>query len=129
MNELAHSQPHPVARYIKIWAVILILFGISISVAILSHNRPLVLFTAFGIAVVQAFLVAAYFMHLNVEKRYAWYILPSMVLALVMFYAGTMADVNRPSGQNWVATDTMRIIKEHEGQPAEHSGEHGEHGK
>jgi caa(3)-type oxidase subunit IV len=124
MSELAHSQPHSVAYYIKIWAVILVLFVVSVSVAVLSEDRPLVLVTAFGIAIVQAILVAAYFMHLNVEKRYSWVILVSMLLALAMFYFGVKSDVNRPSGQNWVATDSMRLIKEHEGQqPMEH-GEH-----
>jgi len=124
MSELVHSQQHSVAYYIKIWAVILVLFVISVSVALLSHDRPLVLVTAFGIAIVQATLVAAYFMHLNVEKRYAWYILLTMFLVLAMFYLGVQSDVNHPSGQNWVATDSMRLIKKHEGQPVEHAGEH-----
>jgi caa(3)-type oxidase subunit IV len=113
------SEPHAVSQYLQIWATILVLFVVSIAVAQVSHSRPLVLITAFGIAIVQATLVAAYFMHLKEEKTYISYLLGSMILALVMLYAGTMADVHHTSGVNWVATDTEQLIKDHEGKAAE----------
>lgn len=105
-------QAHSVSHYIQIWATILILFVVSITIAQVSYERPFVLVTSFGIAMVQAFLVAAYFMHLREEKAYITYLLISMLLALVLLYAGTMGDVNHSAGKNWEATDTAKIIQD-----------------
>lgn len=114
----AHNmESHSVNHYLKIWGAILVLFVISITIAQVSDNRPLVLITAFGIAIIQGILVAAYFMHLKDQPMYVAYLLLSMLLALVLLYAGTMADVNHPSGTHWIATDTTQIIKEHADKP------------
>ena len=59
------------------------------------------LLTAFGIAFVKAYIVAAKFMHLNIEKKFITYMLLSMVLLMVVFFAGTMNDVMTSGGQNW----------------------------
>jgi caa(3)-type oxidase subunit IV len=114
MTTTTHSaEPHSVSHYLQIWATILVLFVVSIAIAQISHSRPLVLIAAFSIAAVQAVLVAAYFMHLKEEKAYITYLLLSMMLALVLLYTGTMADVNHTSGTHWVATDTTQLIKDH----------------
>ena len=44
------------------------------------------LMTAFGIAVVKAYLVAANFMHLNIEKRYITYLLATMLMLMLLFF-------------------------------------------
>ncbi|CAK0743941.1 cytochrome c oxidase subunit IV [Gammaproteobacteria bacterium] len=121
MSNVVHSQPHPVSHYINVWVAVLALFIISITVSQLSNYRPLVLITAFGIATIQAILVGAYFMHLKGEKKYIYYLLFSMLLALAMLYFGTVSDNGHPSGKNWTTTDTLRIMKEHEGHPAGHT--------
>ncbi|KOR31257.1 hypothetical protein TI04_01865 [Achromatium sp. WMS2] len=51
-------------------------------------------------------------MHLREEKAYISYLLISMLLALVLLYAGTMGDVNHSSGKHWEATDTTKIIQD-----------------
>jgi caa(3)-type oxidase subunit IV len=111
------------SHYVTIWIGILVLFIISITIAQLSDNRPLVLVTAFGIATAQAFLVAAYFMHLKSEQPYIWYIMLSMILALALLYAGTQVDVGEPSGRFWNAVDTIQIIDQHAGEAAEQGHE------
>ena len=57
--------------------------------------------TAFGIAVVKAYLVAANFMHLNIEKKYISYMLATMLMFMLLFFAGTAPDVMKHHGQNW----------------------------
>lgn len=61
----------------------------------------LVLVTAFGIALVKAYYVLAYFMHLKFEKIYAPYILISMVALLVVFFFGTATDAMKSEGHHW----------------------------
>lgn len=87
-------------HYVKIWAILLALLVISV-VGPMAEIRTLTLITAFGIAVVKAFLVAKHFMHLNLEKHFVSYFLGAMLLISVLFYYGTAADVMKPSGQNW----------------------------
>ena len=59
------------------------------------------LITAFGIAVVKAYLVAKNFMHLNVQPRYVVYILGTALVFMLLFYAGTAGDVMKHAGDNW----------------------------
>ena len=61
------SATYAPMKYVKIWAVLLVLLAVSI-VGPMFEQPTLTLITAFGIAIVKASLVATYFMHLNVEK-------------------------------------------------------------
>ena len=54
-------------NYVKIWAILLVLLLISITGPML-EIRVVTLITAFGIAIVKAYIVAKNFMHLDVEK-------------------------------------------------------------
>lgn len=99
-------------KYIKIWAVLLVLLVISVLGPML-EIKILTLITAFGIAIVKALLVAAYFMHLNIEKRYVWYLLVTMLLMVGLFFAGTASDIMKPSGRNWVNSSAQELIKGH----------------
>jgi hypothetical protein len=60
------------------------------------------LITAFGIAIVKAYLVAKNFMHLNLEPRYAVYLLTTMLVFMLLFFAGVAPDVMKHEGRNWV---------------------------
>ena len=53
--------------------------------------RSLTLITAFGIAIVKAYLVAKNFMHVNIEKRWVAYIL----LGMVAFMVGAVLAASR----------------------------------
>ena len=59
------------------------------------------LFTAFGIAIVKAYLVAKNFMHLDIEKQWVTYILLAMLAFMVVMFAGFAPDVHEADGQNW----------------------------
>ncbi len=95
------SEHTPATHYVKIWAVLLVLLVVSILGPML-EVKILTLITAFGIAIVKALLVAAYFMHLNIEKRYVWYLLVTMLLMVGLFFAGTASDIMKPDGRNWI---------------------------
>jgi caa(3)-type oxidase subunit IV len=61
----------------------------------------LTLITAFGIACVKAFLVLKNFMHLNVEKRVAVYILSTCLVFMFLLFAASAPDVMKHEGDNW----------------------------
>lgn len=86
--------------YIKTWALLLVLLVISICGPML-EIQVITLITAFGIAFVKAYIVAAKFMHLNIEKKYISYLLLSMVILMLVFFAGTSPDAMQYSGSNW----------------------------
>ena len=102
------SEHTSALHYVKIWAVLLVLLVISILGPML-EIKILTLITAFGIAIVKALMVAAYFMHLNIEKRYVWYMLVMMLLIVGMFFAGTAADIMKPDGSNWVNSTAQEL--------------------
>lgn len=91
-----HSERH----YVKIWAILVVLLVISVAGPEL--GIPVVtLITAFGIAVVKAYLVASHFMHLNIERRYVVYLLTTAVALMVVFFAGVAPDVLNHEGDQW----------------------------
>jgi caa(3)-type oxidase subunit IV len=106
-----HAEHGP-SYYVKIWAILMCLFVVSV-VGPMAEIRWLTLITAFGIAVVKALMVAAYFMHLNVERKLVWYLLITMLLACAMFFAGTSPDSMRTEGKNWKNTSSLQLIEEH----------------
>ena len=107
-----HGAHHGPSYYVRIWALLLFLLVVSILGPML-ENQILTLITAFGIAVVKAAIVCAYFMHLNVEKKYVWYMLFAMLLMVAVFFAGTATDINRPDGRNWINKGAHTQMEEH----------------
>lgn len=118
MSQHNSTQIHSVGHYTNIWFGILILFVVSITASQVIGYRPLMLVVAFGIATIQALMVAAYFMHLKQEKKYIHYLLLSMLTALALMYLGMQQDNAHPYGKNWTTTDTLNIIQEHKNNPA-----------
>ena len=92
---------HP--RYLLVYITLLVLLVISIIGPEIDNTEGqwIMLFTAFGIAIVKALFVCAYFMHLNVEKKYIWYLLCAGLLLLFVFFGGTAGDVMNHKGDNW----------------------------
>jgi caa(3)-type oxidase subunit IV len=116
MTASAHhkEEHHGPSYYVKIWAILLVLLVVSLIGPELGF-RVLTLISAFGIAIVKALMVAAYFMHLKVEKRYIWYMMLSMLLIVAMFFFGTAADTMKPEGQNWSNEAAKTLIEQHKG--------------
>ena len=97
------SEEHSAKGYVKIWGILLVLLVISIVGPELGI-RSVTLITAFGIAVVKALIVAREFMHIKIERKYISYMMLSMLLMVIVFYAGTVVDIQKHEGQNWVKT-------------------------
>jgi caa(3)-type oxidase subunit IV len=118
----AHSESH----YIKVWAILVGLLVVSVLGPMLGH--PLVtLITAFGIAIVKAYLVAKNFMHLNVEKRFVGYILLSMVVLMFLMVGGVAPDVLKHDGLRWENTAAKKRVHDGLEIKAQHDAEKPHH--
>jgi caa(3)-type oxidase subunit IV len=98
-DHAAHAEAHHI-NYVRIWQILLVLLVVSVLGPLL-EIKIVTLITAFGIAVVKAYLVAKNFMHLNVQPRYVVYILGTALVFMLLFYAGTAGDVMKHAGDNW----------------------------
>lgn len=94
---MAHGQKH----YVKIWGILVVLFVISVLGPTL-EIKIVTLVTAFGIALVKAYLVIKHFMHLNVEKAWIHWLMATSLVLMVLFFAGVAPDVLNHEGTNWV---------------------------
>ena len=102
MAQSAHADAsrQDETRYIAIWGVLCALLGVSV-LGPLIGVRLLTLISAFGIAIVKAYLVCRYFMHLNIEKKWVAYILGFMLALMLVFFGGVSPDVSRHEGLRW----------------------------
>ena len=94
------SEAHGYNYYIKIWAILMVLLVVSI-VGPTLEIMIVTLITAFGVALVKALMVAAYFMHLNIEKKYIWLLLIGALLFLLGLYLGLLPDIQKTEGSLW----------------------------
>ncbi len=111
-HEAAHGGHSP-ETYIRIWGILLGLLVVSI-VGPMFGIRAVTIITAFGIAIVKAMLVASYFMHLNVERKMIWYLLIGMLLAMALFFSGSVADVMTGGGLRWTNRSAQELIQQHQ---------------
>jgi caa(3)-type oxidase subunit IV len=93
-----HAGP---ASYVKIWAVLLVLLVISIAGPTL-EIQVVTMITAFGVALIKAYLVAKHFMHINLQPRYVLYFICTCLTLMLVFWAGTAPDIYKQEGANWV---------------------------
>lgn len=120
MSEAAHEHH---TNYVKIWAILVVLLVISVLGPMLGI-KIVTLLTAFGIAVVKAYLVAAYFMHLNIEKKFVIWFLTTSLAFMALFYFAVAPDVMKHDGQHWENVAAKQEIERAEKLIAE-SGAHG----
>jgi len=116
-----HAEHHT-SDYVRVWVWLLILLAISV-VGPMFEIPALTLVTAFGIAIVKAYLVARNFMHINIEPKYVVYLLTTMLMFMFLFVAGVSPDVLRHDGRNWnnesAKAEVERVLE------AEAAGGHG----
>jgi caa(3)-type oxidase subunit IV len=87
-------------NYVRIWAILVVLLAVSVAGPFFGH--PVVtLVTAFGIAIVKAYMVAKNFMHINVAPRYVAYLVGTTLMFMLLFFAGAAPDVMKSYGTNW----------------------------
>lgn len=124
---MAHGKKH----YIKIYWILLVLLVVSIigpEIAAAMEltgmaRNAVVLPTAFGIAIVKAYLVAKHFMHINLDHKYVTYLLTTMLAFMFLFFTAVAPDVMKHEGQNWENRASKEYVKaklaeEAEGKPA-----------
>jgi caa(3)-type oxidase subunit IV len=100
---LAGASRHDATSYVAIWGVLCALLGVSV-LGPMVGVRFLTLIAAFGIAIVKAYMVCRYFMHLSIEKKWVVYILGFMLALMVVFFGGVAPDVSRHEGLRWQKT-------------------------
>lgn len=121
-HEHGHGAGHAHHRnYVKIWAILLGLLVVSI-VGPMLEIRVVTLITAFGIALVKAYMVAKNFMHLDIEKPIVHWMLAIALVFMVLFYSGVATDVQKHDGHHWKKSYTAPAAP-----AAEHGGGHGGH--
>jgi caa(3)-type oxidase subunit IV len=105
MAQPAHADAahHDETNYVAIWGVLCVLLGVSVLGPMIGL-RLLTLITAFGIAIVKAYMVCRYFMHLSIEKKWVAYILGFMLALMLVFFGGVAPDVLKHEGLRWQKT-------------------------
>jgi len=96
----AHAEHTHHPNYVKIWAILLALLVVSVAGPFLGI-KLVTLITAFGIAIVKAYLVVKNFMHIDVAAKVVTYIVLTMLLFMLLFFAGAAPDVMESHGSNW----------------------------
>lgn len=100
-HDSAHGHAHPPINYIRVWFVLVLLLIVSVAGPMLGH-KWLTLMTAFGIACIKAYLVAKNFMHINLEQRFIAYMIITVLVFMLVFFAGVAPDVMKHEGSGWV---------------------------
>ena len=119
-----HDEHHDHPNYVKIWGILLALLIVSILGPML-EIQTVTLITAFGIAIVKAYLVAKNFMHINVEPRFVVYLMATMLVLMLLFFAGSAPDVMKFEGSNWKKPEVVQAPSGHgDAHDAATSGEH-----
>jgi caa(3)-type oxidase subunit IV len=112
-----HAAGHPAHRnYVKIWAILLVLLVVSVA-GPFAGIRVVTLITAFGIALVKAYMVAKNFMHLDVEKPIIRWLMAVALVLMVLLFSGLSPDVMKHHGRNWRKDQSYRSASQ-SGQPA-----------
>ena len=112
-------------HYVKIYFILLALLAVSIIGPEL-EILFVTLVTAFGVAVIKAWLVIKHFMHLTIERVVPKLFLAASVLLLALFWGGVAPDVQLDEGRNWENVAAKEATER--GLPsAESHDEEGEH--
>jgi len=105
MNKNTDEHKHP--DYKKIYYSLLILLVISIwgpVFALNIDNRTMlvgtVLLTAFGVGLIKATMVVAWFMHLDIEVKVVRRLLAVCIAFLILLFAGVAPEVLCFDGEN-----------------------------
>lgn len=112
-----HAHAHP--NYVRVWMILVCLLMLSVLGPMLGH--PFVtLVTAFGIAIVKAYMVLVNFMHVKLEKKYVAYLLGTMLAFMFLLFFGVAPDVMKHDGHHWENVAAKAAAKAHHASPAGH---------
>ncbi|MGH0034559.1 MAG: cytochrome C oxidase subunit IV family protein [Myxococcota bacterium] len=117
---------HAPTNYVKIWAILLVLMFASLAGSEVGIQW-VTLIAAFGIAVVKAWMVAVYFMHISMEKRYITYLVMTCLVFMFLLFAGVAPDVMKADGDNWVKPAWIEAEAAYAAGEHPAAGDHGAH--
>lgn len=106
-----HTEEHAHPNYVKIWGLLVLLLIVSV-VGPMFGIKVITIITAFGIALVKAYLVAKKFMHVNVEPRFVGAALIATLSLMALFFFMVAPDVMKHEGRNWVNVAAAASIRE-----------------
>ena len=125
-------------HYVRVYLVLLVLLAVSIVGPLVGEalDQEIVIFgqrfglgitltliTAFGIAVVKAWLVIKNFMHLTIERVVPKLFLAASVLLLALFWGGVAPDVQLHEGRMWENDAAKAAVDRGIPSEEEHAGE------
>jgi len=113
---------HEHIDYRKIYFILLFLLVVSILGPEIGV-KWVTLITAFGIALVKAWLVIQNFMHLRVEKMIVKWFLATSAVLMALYFFGVAPDVMEHEGQNWVNQAALAATERGIPVEGEHEGE------
>jgi caa(3)-type oxidase subunit IV len=112
MTTAAHAESHgPHRNYVRIWGILTVLLMISVTGPLLGF-RTVTLVTAFGVALIKAYLVAKNFMHLDIERPIVHFMLAVVLTLMVLLYAGLAPDVQKSEGSHWKKSAGFHYVSE-----------------
>ena len=97
--DASHAEHHH-PNYVKIWAILVVLLVVSVTGPML-EIRIITLLTAFGIAIIKAYLVAKHFMHLDIERPVVVKLLFVCLGLMLLFFTALSPDIMKHWGANW----------------------------
>lgn len=118
--QAAHEEHTHHPNYVRIWAILLVLLAISVAGPMLGI-RVVTLITAFGIAVVKAWMVAKNFMHITLAPRFVGYLVATCLVFMFLLFAGTAPDVMKAEGHHW---QKPAWVNQHAAESADHGAAH-----
>ncbi|MBX7098236.1 MAG: cytochrome C oxidase subunit IV family protein [Myxococcaceae bacterium] len=124
----APAGHHHGPSYVKIWAILLGLLVVSVAGPFLGI-RVVTLITAFGIALVKAYIVAKYFMHINLERKFVTYLLVTMIVLMGLMVGAVSPDVMKHDGARWENVAAKKAVERGEAAAAAGEGHHAEGGE
>ena len=129
---MAHASAEEAQKhYIKIYWILLALLVVSVLGPLL-EIQIVTMITAFGVALVKAYLVIKNFMHIGLEKKWIGYLMVTVLALMAIFIGGVSPDVMKHDGHRWENISAKKVVAAGatlHGKPlSEAHGEEKEHG-
>lgn len=87
---MAETQKHP--NYVGIWIALVVLFVLSVGAGFLGETR-IAITGIFALAIIKAFLVISYYMHLRFEARWMRILMLSVLVLVGILFVGLVPDI------------------------------------
>ncbi len=91
MSDTSHEHVVPYGVYVKVWAALIALTGLTVAVSY-ADMAGVPILTAILIAAVKVSLVMLYFMHLRYERPLYFYMILVVLVTYLVFLALTFSD-------------------------------------